>query len=217
LMRSMLRAMWPSLTTSYARAAASVLRSARPTACTLRAKKRPKGKEVAPEPAAGLAEYQGVWIYIEQSDGQVHPVSWELLGKGRELADALDCELAAMVLGEDVDDVAVATGYYGADKAYIIDNPLLAHYRTHPFAEGCLHLIQEYKPAIVLIGATTLGRDLSGAIATDLHTGLTADCTGLEIDPASGLLRHHGDDPVPRAPSADVYGAPASDGGAGAG
>ncbi|MCK4324594.1 MAG: 4Fe-4S binding protein, partial [Armatimonadetes bacterium] len=123
-------------------------------------------EEVAPELAAGLAQYQGVWIYIEQSDGQVHPVSWELLGKGRELADALDCELAAMVLGEDVDDVAVAAGHYGADKAYIIDNPLLAHYRTHPFAEGCLHLIRQYKPEIVLIGATTLGRDLAGAIAT---------------------------------------------------
>jgi len=145
--------------------------------------------QVAPELAAGLAEYQGVWIYIEQSDGQVHPVSWELLGKGRELADARDCELAAMVLGEGVEQVAVQAGHYGADKAYIIDDPLLAQYRTYPFAEGCLKLVRKYEPEIVLIGATTLGRDLSGAIATDLHTGLTADCTGLEIDPASGLLR----------------------------
>ncbi len=70
-----------------------------------------------------------------------------------------------------------------------IDDPLLAHYRTHPFAEGCLHLIRQYKPEIVLIGATTLGRDLAGAIATDLHTGLTADCTGLEIDELTRLLR----------------------------
>ena len=146
-------------------------------------------EEVAPELAAGLTQYQGVWIYIEQSDGQVHPVSWELLGKGRELADALDCELAAMVLGENVDGVVIQAGHYGADKAYVIDDPLLAHYRTYPFTEGCLELIRQYKPAIVLIGATTLGRDLAGAIATDLHTGLTADCTGLEIDAHSGLLR----------------------------
>jgi len=157
-------------------------------------------EEVAPEVEAGLTELvsavpvafaknQGVWIYIEQSAGQVHPVSWELLGKGRELADALGCELAAMVLGEDVDDVAVATGHYGADKAYVIDDPLLAHYRTHPFAEGCLKLVREYEPEIVLIGATTLGRDLAGAIATDLHTGLTADCTGLVIDEQARLLR----------------------------
>ncbi len=98
--------------------------------------------EAAEEVVPKLGEYRGVWVYVEQNNGQVHPVSWELLGKGRELADARDCELAAMVLGEGVERVAVQAGHYGADKAYIIDDPLLAHYRTYPYAEGCLKLIR---------------------------------------------------------------------------
>ena len=145
--------------------------------------------DIAADLVACLAEFSGVWVFVEQSDGEPHPVSWELLGKGRELADTLGGELAAVVIGQGVDDVAVQAGHYGADKAYVIDDPVAAKYRTHPYAEGCLKLIRQYKPEIMLIGATTLGRDLAGAIATDLHTGLTADCTGLEIDELTRLLR----------------------------
>ncbi len=153
-------------------------------------------EEAAPAEAAKKAEvtgkvgeYSGVWVFAEQDGGEVHPVSWELLGRGRTLADTLGCELAAMVLGEDVEDVAIEAGYYGADQAYVIDNPVLQAYRTSPYAAACLSLISKYKPEIVLVGATTLGRDLAGAIATQLGTGLTADCTGLEIDEATGLLK----------------------------
>ncbi len=168
-----------------------------PTDCLFFEGEEAKAKEEKPEAApdlaadlvARLSQYSGVWIFVEQSDGEAHPVSWELLGKGRELADTLGCELAAVVLGEGIDDVARQAGHYGADKAYVIDDPVLAKYRTHPYAEGCLKLVREYRPEIMLIGATTLGRDLSGAIATDLHTGLTADCTGLEIDELTRLLR----------------------------
>lgn len=143
----------------------------------------------AAELAARLAEYSGVWVFVEQAHGHVHPVSWELLGAGRALADALGCKLAAVVLGHGVDHVLVEAGEYGADEAYVIDMPLLADYRTEPYAEGCLHLVRKYKPEIMLMGATTTGRDLSGAIATDLHTGLTADCTGLDIDTETRNLR----------------------------
>jgi len=168
-----------------------------PTDCLFFEGEEAKAKEEKPAVAADLAadvvarlsQYHGVWIFVEQSNGEAHPVSWELLGKGRQLADTLGCELAAVVLGEGVNDVARQAGHYGADKAYVIDDPVLAKYRTYPYAEGCLKLVREYRPEIMLIGATTLGRDLSGAIATDLHTGLTADCTGLEIDELTRLLR----------------------------
>jgi len=137
---------------------------------------------------AKLAEYSGVWVFVEQAQGHVHPVSWELLGAGHELASSLDCKLSAIVLGHETERVVAESGEYGADQAYVIDMPLLASYRTAPYATACIHLIQKYRPEIVLMGATTMGRDLAGAIATDLHTGLTADCTGLSIDEESRNL-----------------------------
>ncbi len=146
-----------------------------------------KQPEIAVSTEAG--EYSGVWVFVEQEDDQVHPVSWELLGRGRALADTLTCELAAMVLGHNVQAAATESGYYGADRAYVIDDPVLQRYRTAPCASGCITLIRKYKPEIVLVGATTLGRDLAGAIATELQTGLTADCTGLDIDQETNLLR----------------------------
>ncbi len=138
---------------------------------------------------ARLRQYSGVWVFVEQSGDQAHPVSWELLGRGRVLADTLGCSLSAVILGDGIDDLAPEAGYYGADTAYIVDDPVLAGYRPQPYAHGCLNLIRKYKPEIMLIGATTLGRDLAGAIATDLHTGLTADCTGLDIDELTRELR----------------------------
>lgn len=143
----------------------------------------------AAELAARLAEFSGVWVFVEQAHGNVHPVSWELLGAGRRLADDLGSKLAAVILGHDIEHVIAEAGEYGADESYVIDMPLLADYRTEPYAAGCLHLVRKYRPEIMLMGATTTGRDLSGAIATDLHTGLTADCTGLDIDPESRNLR----------------------------
>jgi len=132
--------------------------------------------------ARKLAQYEGVWVFVEQARGHVHPVSWELLGAGRGLADSLGCKLAAVVLGHNMDPVIAEAGEHGADLAYVIDTELLKDYRTHPYAAGCIYLVKKYKPEIMLMGATTTGRDLAGAIATDLHTGLTADCTGLAID-----------------------------------
>ena len=146
-------------------------------------------EDVEADLEARLARYSGVWVFVEQAHGHAHPVSWELLGVGRGLAASLGCKLAAVVLGHGMDDVILEAGEYGADQAYVIDMPLLEDYRTDPYAAGCLHLIRKHRPEIMLMGATTMGRDVSGAIATDLHTGLTADCTGLDIDELTRNLR----------------------------
>jgi len=142
-------------------------------------------EELPPE----LAEYRGVWVWVEHFHGEVHPVSWELLGKACELAQPRKCKVGAMVLGHNVDHLAREAGHYGADVVYLIDDPLLEDYRTEPYMHGIVNLVRKYKPEILLMGATTTGRDLAGAVATQLRTGLTADCTGLDIDESTGLLR----------------------------
>jgi electron transfer flavoprotein alpha subunit len=112
-----------------------------------------------------------------------------MTGKGRALADQLDSTLTACVLGEDIQEVAQEAITYGADRVFVADDITLQTYRTAPYARVLVDLVRTYKPAIFLLGASTRGRDLAGSIATTLHTGLTADCTGLEIEPETGLLR----------------------------
>jgi electron transfer flavoprotein alpha subunit len=140
------------------------------------------------EAQSGVAAWKGVWVFVEQNNGKAHPVSWELLGVGRTLANDLGVDLSAFVLGSQVKDLVEEALGYGADKVYLIDDPLLNHYRTAAYLNGSLTLIDKYKPEIVLMGATGLGRDLAGAVATALKTGLTADCTGLTIDKKMRLL-----------------------------
>ncbi|UOF90563.1 electron transfer flavoprotein subunit alpha/FixB family protein [Fodinisporobacter ferrooxydans] len=135
-----------------------------------------------------FSEYRGVMIVIEQRDGIAKKVSWQLLGRGRKLADKLETELSALVIGDHVENLAKEAFYYGADKVYWCDAPELKDYRTRPYSRVCLHVIEEYKPEIVLIGATYTGRDLAGAIATHLPTGLTADCTELDVEPDPSRL-----------------------------
>jgi electron transfer flavoprotein alpha subunit len=133
-----------------------------------------------------LKLYKGVWVFIELERGKVHPVSWELLGEAGKLAGALNVEVGAVVLGPDEAACAAAVTEafaYGADTVYRVMDPILAHYRTDPYTKALTDLVNAYKPEILLLGATTLGRDLAGAVATTLGTGLTADCTGLAIDP----------------------------------
>ncbi len=136
-----------------------------------------------------LKEYQGVWIFVEQTDGQPATVSWELLGVGASLAKILDVELCAIVIGDNVGPLCQESFAYGASKAYLMDDPVFHHYRTEPYYKAICYLVHKYKPEIVLIGATGLGRDLAGAVATELRTGLTADCTGLAIDENRFLLQ----------------------------
>jgi electron transfer flavoprotein alpha subunit len=153
----------------------------------------PSSKETA-EPVAkkpqdaAIAEWKGVWVFIEQVNGKAHDVAWELLAKGKILAGDLDVELAAFVIGDNIKHLADEAFGYGADKVYIIDHPTLKFYRTDPYLKATVHLAGKYKPEIVLMGATGLGRDLAGAVATSLKTGLTADCTGLTIDKERRLL-----------------------------
>jgi electron transfer flavoprotein alpha subunit len=132
--------------------------------------------------------WKGVWVFVEQDQGEAHSVSWELLGVGRTLADDLGVELCAFIPGSNIDHLANEAFCYGADTVYLVDDPLLARYRTSSYVHATVALIRKHRPEVVLFGATGLGRDLAGAVATDLEAGLTADCTGLSIDKQRRLL-----------------------------
>ncbi|MFA4958043.1 MAG: FAD-binding protein [Candidatus Methanoperedens sp.] len=149
--------------------------------------------EKVPEEAeaieTGIKEYMGVWIFIEHTEGKPATVSWELLGEGAKLAKTLGVELCALVIGEKVEHLCQESFAYGASKVYLIDAPVFHHYRTETFFRAICYLVEKYKPEILLMGATGMGRDLAGAVATKLKTGLTADCTGLDIDEKGYLLQ----------------------------
>jgi len=162
----------------------------------LEAQAKAAGAVVAEEPEeeedaakARIKEYKGVWIYVEQTEGKPAEVSWELLGIGAELAKTLGVELCTVVVGDKVEELCQESFYHGASKAYLIDDPIFHYYRTEPYYKAICYLVEKYKPEILLMGATGPGRDLAGAVATNLKTGLTADCTGLAIDDRGFLLQ----------------------------
>ncbi len=129
------------------------------------------------------AAFHGVWVFCEQRDGVILGTGYQLLSEGRKLADDLGVELCGVLLGSGVNEqFARALGGYGADKVYICDHPLLKDYTTDAYTKVLCDLVEEYKPEIFLIGATNIGRDLGPRVAARLHTGLTADCTHLDID-----------------------------------
>jgi electron transfer flavoprotein alpha subunit len=136
-----------------------------------------------------LQEYHDVWVYVEHAQDQPAHVSWELIGVGAELAKARKSQVCAVVLGDQIGHLCHEAFAYGADQAYVIDTPVFRNYRTEPYYKAICFLVKKYKPEIMLIGATGEGRDLGGAIATELSTGLTADCTGLAIDEKGFLLQ----------------------------
>jgi electron transfer flavoprotein alpha subunit len=139
--------------------------------------------------AGKLAAYRGVWVFVEQTEGEAAKVSWELLGEGAKLAKALQVPLSAVVIGENVEPLCHESFAYGAAKAYLIDAPVFRYYRTASYLKAVCYLIDKHKPEIILMGATGLGRDLAGAVATVVGTGLTADCTGLAIDDKRNLMQ----------------------------
>jgi electron transfer flavoprotein alpha subunit len=152
----------------------------------------PVEEEIDPEAAAlaqKLAGYRGVWVFVEQTEGEPAKVSWELLGVGAGLAETLGVELCAMVIGHEVEHLSSEAFAYGAGKVYLMDAPLYRNYRTESYVEACCHLVEKYKPEVILMGATGMGRDLAGAVATRVCTGLTADCTGLGIDDKRNLMQ----------------------------
>lgn len=143
----------------------------------------------APEAEArDFSEYRGVWVYIQHRRGEVAPVSWQLLGVGRQLAQQIDAPVCAVLLGHNVRQLASEAIAYGADTAYLIDDPVLEDYRTQPYAHGVAKLVDKYKPEIVFYGSTIHGRDVAGAVATIVKTGLAADATQLAVEGDDHLL-----------------------------
>lgn len=144
-------------------------------------------KRIAPG-KTDFSAYKDVWVFCEQKKGKVQSVSFELLGKARELADKLDVNLCAVLLGCDMEEESKNLIQRGADKVYLADSPELARYQDDPYTKILIEFINKYKPEIVLCGATTIGRSLISRVAVIIGAGLTADCTGLDIDPKEKLL-----------------------------
>ena len=128
-----------------------------------------------------LAEYKGVYVFAQQVDGVLGGIAFELLGKAKDLASDLGTDVTAVLIGSDVKGLADQLAEYGADKVIVVDDPELKEYRTEPYTHALASVINEYKPEIVLVGATAIGRDLGPRVSARVATGLTADCTVLEI------------------------------------
>jgi len=135
------------------------------------------------ETTADLSGYKNVWVFAEQTDGKIQSITYELLGEGRKLADDLGMQLCAVLLGSDISAAAQDLVTYGAEKVYTVDKPELAYFQDEPYAAVLVDLVNKHKPNIFLCGATTVGRSLISRVAVSVKAGLTADCTGLAIDP----------------------------------
>ena len=129
----------------------------------------------------GLEEYKGVYIYAQQVDNELSSIAFELIGKAKDLAKDLNTDVTAVLLGSNVKNLADKLAEYGADKVIVVDDPALEVYKTEPYAHALSSVINEYKPDIMLVGATAIGRDLGPTVSARVATGLTADCTQLEI------------------------------------
>ena len=134
-----------------------------------------------------LEAYKGVFVFAQQVDNEIGSIAFELIGKGKDLAKDLNTEVTAVLVGSDVKGLADQLAEYGADKVIVVDDPELKEYRTEPYTHALASVINEFKPEIFLIGATAIGRDLGPRVCARIHTGLTADCTQLDI----------GDFPIP--------------------
>ena len=128
-----------------------------------------------------IAEYKGVFVFAQQVDNKLSGIALELIGKGKDLAKDLDTEVTAVLVGHEVKDLADELAAYGADRVILVDDPELKEYRTEPYAHALSSVIEKYKPEIFLVGATAIGRDLGPRVSARIHTGLTADCTQLDI------------------------------------
>ncbi|MDC4239629.1 electron transfer flavoprotein subunit alpha/FixB family protein [Clostridium tertium] len=129
-----------------------------------------------------IADYRGVWVFAEQREGELQKVSLELLGEGRKIADKLGVKLTVLLLGDNIKGLADILGRHGADEVLVAENELLKHYTTDGYTKVICDLANERKPGILFIGATFIGRDLGPRVAARLSTGLTADCTVLDVD-----------------------------------
>ncbi len=128
-----------------------------------------------------LEEYKGVYVFAQQVDNEISSIAFELLGKAKDLAKDLNTEVTAVLIGSGIKGLADQLAEYGADKVIVVDDPELKDYRTEPYAHALASVINKYKPEIMLVGATAIGRDLGPRVSARVATGLTADCTVLEI------------------------------------
>ena len=132
--------------------------------------------------SADISAFKNVWVFCEQRQGAMMPTTFERVSEGRKLADELGVELCGVLLGDDVDGIAKELGGYGADKVYVYNSPLLKNYTTDAYTKVICDAVKEFKPEILLFGASNIGRDLAPRCAARLHTGLCADCTHLDVD-----------------------------------
>lgn len=135
-----------------------------------------------------LSVFKDVWVFVEHADGHIESVTFELLGEGRRLADELGMKLCAVLLGSNVNELVPKLVSRGADIVYVVDRPELAYFKDEPYASALIELVNRRKPCVFLCGATTVGRSLVSRVAVSTHAGLTADCTGLAIDPETKNL-----------------------------
>ena len=157
-------------------------------ACLEVCKQKAIHSDVEPRAVPDFSNWKGVWVFAEQRDGELDRVSFELLGKARELADELHEEVSAVLLGDRVDGLCRPLIEYGAETVYLARHKSLGDYRTTAYTKVVAELIEAHRPGILLIGATPLGRDLAPRVSRRAGVGLTADCTELTIDPGEGIL-----------------------------
>lgn len=134
-----------------------------------------------------------VWVFVEQRDGKPADVSFELLSKGRKLQEKLKGKLKAVLIGNNIEDVAKDTFKFGAEEVYYVDDPFLAHFKTMPYSRILTELVEQHQPRVVLFGATVIGRDLAPRVASHTKSGLTADCTDLQISDVKYLKKDYKD------------------------
>jgi electron transfer flavoprotein alpha subunit len=145
-------------------------------------------KDVAKCDLPDIKGYKGIWVFIEQKNGRVQSVAYELLGKANELAKKLDCQVSGVLIGNKLEDQLDELIFCGADNIYLVQAPELANFQDEPYTNILVSLIKKHKPEIILCGATNIGRSLISRVAINIKAGLTADCTGLDIDPDKKIL-----------------------------
>ena len=135
-----------------------------------------------------IKDYKGIWVFIEQKNGKVQSVSYELLGKAQELSKKLHCEVSGVLIGDNLEEQLDELIWHGADNIYLVQAPEIANFQDEPYTNILVALIQKYKPQILLCGATAIGRSLISRVAIRIKAGLTADCTGLDIEAQKKIL-----------------------------
>ncbi len=135
-----------------------------------------------------IKDYKGIWVFLEQKNGKVQSVAYELLAKAQELAKKVGCDVSGVLIGNKLENQLDELIFCGADKIYLVEAPELTNFQDEPYTNILVELVKKYKPEILLCGATNIGRSLISRVAINIKAGLTADCTGLDIDPEKKIL-----------------------------